>query len=72
TATSTQTERSFSSGSTNVSRFRHSLGAESIRSATVLGSWHSMGFVPQDEIVKEIKKKGPRWRVEEPGPETAD
>ncbi|KAJ7579987.1 hypothetical protein C8J56DRAFT_766106, partial [Mycena floridula] len=51
----TQTERSFSSGSTNVSRFRHSLGAESIRSATVLGSWHSMGFVPQDEIVKEIK-----------------
>ncbi|KAJ7575471.1 hypothetical protein C8J56DRAFT_901137 [Mycena floridula] len=37
-----------------------------------LGSWHSMGFVPQDEIVKEIKKKGPRWRVEELGPETAD
>ncbi|KAJ7599138.1 hypothetical protein C8J56DRAFT_770321 [Mycena floridula] len=65
-ATSTHTERSFSAGSTTVSRFRHSLSAESVRAATVLGSWNKEGFVPWEEIIKEMKQKGPRWRIEEP------
>ncbi|KAJ7580031.1 hypothetical protein C8J56DRAFT_795529, partial [Mycena floridula] len=64
-ATSTHTERSFSSGSATVSHFCHSLSAESVRAVTVLGSWHQQDFVPKDEIIKEIKKKGPRWQVED-------
>ncbi|KAJ7578337.1 hypothetical protein C8J56DRAFT_1112426, partial [Mycena floridula] len=55
--TLTHTERSFSAGSATVSRFHHSLSAESIRATTVLGSWHAEGFVPKDEIIKEIRSK---------------
>lgn len=65
TATSTHTERSFSSGSATISRFRHSLSDKSVRASTVLGSHASQGFVPVDEVIAMFRAKGKRWRVDE-------
>lgn len=48
-----------------MSRFRHSLSDESVRTATVLGSHASQGFVPVDEVIQMFRDKGKRWRVEE-------
>ncbi len=65
-------ERSFSSGSQNVSRFRHSLSDRSVRTATVLGSWASVGLVPEEDIIEGIRSKGPCWRVKEEEEEEED
>jgi hypothetical protein len=61
TATSTDVERSFSSGGLTVSKMRHSLSDESTRAASVLGAWCDLpGAVPRDEIVAVFKDKGKR------------
>ncbi|KAL1937047.1 hypothetical protein VTO73DRAFT_15573 [Trametes versicolor] len=52
-ATSTDSERGFSRGRLTVSRLRHSLGEESVRSGTVLGSWSNVpGLVPEADVVQ--------------------
>lgn len=67
TAASTGVERSFSRGRLNVSRLRHSLSDETTRSATVLGSWATIpGLVPREELIANIRAKGPRWEAEAP------
>ncbi|SJL04853.1 uncharacterized protein ARMOST_08224 [Armillaria ostoyae] len=71
-ATSVNCEHSFSAGSRNVSRFRHSLSDTSVCAATVLGSWASVGLIPRDEIIEGIHMKGPCWWVEEDDSEGED
>lgn len=54
-ATSTDSERSFSSGRLTVSRLRHSLSDESVRTGTVLGSWCDYPeIVPEAQLVELI------------------
>ena len=56
-------ERAFSLGGLTVSKRRHSLGDESIRSATVLASWARAGIsslLPETELVNHIKDKARR------------
>ncbi|OJT13075.1 Zinc finger BED domain-containing protein 4 [Trametes pubescens] len=56
-ATSTDAERAFSQGHLTVSRLRHSLGDESVRTGTVLGSWaEHPELVPEDEVVEVVKR----------------
>ncbi|PBK77839.1 hypothetical protein ARMSODRAFT_841491, partial [Armillaria solidipes] len=50
----------FSSGSQNVSRFRHSLSDMSVCASTVLGSWAAVGLVPEDDIIADFKSRGKR------------
>ncbi|EIW52838.1 uncharacterized protein TRAVEDRAFT_87097, partial [Trametes versicolor FP-101664 SS1] len=55
-ATSTDAERSFSCGHLTVSRLRHSLADESVRTSTILGSWALLPDVlAEDELVEVIK-----------------
>ncbi|KAI0363102.1 hypothetical protein BV20DRAFT_910630, partial [Pilatotrama ljubarskyi] len=54
--TSTDAERAFSSGHLTVSRLRHSLSDESVRTGTVLGSWCEFPeLVPEEEVVALLK-----------------
>lgn len=63
-ATSTDAERAFSRGHLTVSRLRHSLNEESVRTSTVLGSWANIpGLVPEEEIVEFIKTSSRRPRA---------
>jgi hypothetical protein len=45
----------------NVSRLRHALNDESTRAATVLASWADAGFVQNNEMAENIRKKRFRW-----------
>ncbi|EIW52247.1 uncharacterized protein TRAVEDRAFT_136039, partial [Trametes versicolor FP-101664 SS1] len=57
-ATSTDSERSFSRGRLTVSRLRHSLSDESVRTGTVLGSWSDIPeLVPEAEVVSLLTEK---------------
>ncbi|KAL1947002.1 hypothetical protein VTO73DRAFT_13963 [Trametes versicolor] len=57
-ATSTDSERSFSRGRLTVSRLRHSLSDESVRTGTVLGSWSNIPeLVPEAEVVQLLTDK---------------
>jgi hypothetical protein len=52
-----------------VSKMRHSLSDESVRAATVLGSWCSLaGAIPHEEIVASLRDKSKRPKGKEPGP----
>lgn len=63
-ATSTDAERAFSRGHLTVSRLRHSLNEESVRTSTVLGSWANIpGLVPEEDIVEFIKSSSRRPRA---------
>jgi hypothetical protein len=51
-AASTDVEHAFSHGGLTVSKMRHSLSDQSVRMATVLGSWSQLSeLVPRDELV---------------------
>lgn len=51
-------ERGFSRGGLTVSKCRHALSGESIRAATVLGSWADVpGLIPQAQVIKTFKNK---------------
>jgi hypothetical protein len=66
-ATSTDAERAFSHGGLTVSKMRHSLSDESVRAATVLGSWCSLaGAIPREEFVTSLRDKGKRSKGKEP------
>ncbi|OJT02154.1 Zinc finger BED domain-containing protein RICESLEEPER 2 [Trametes pubescens] len=57
-ATSTDSKRSFSSGRLTVSRLRHSLSDESVRTGTVLGSWCDYPeIVPEAQLVELIARR---------------
>ncbi|OJT02143.1 hypothetical protein TRAPUB_7401 [Trametes pubescens] len=57
-ATSTDSERSFSHSRLTVSRLRHSLSDESVRTGTVLGSWSNIPeLVPEAEVVQLLTDK---------------
>jgi hypothetical protein len=50
-----------------VSKMRHSLCDESVRAATVLGSWCSLpGAIPQEEIIAYLRDKSKRPKGKEP------
>jgi hypothetical protein len=65
-ATSTDIERAFSHGSLTVSKMCHSLSDESVRAATVLGSWCPFpDTIPRDEIEASFRDKAKRPKVKE-------
>jgi hypothetical protein len=50
-----------------VSKMRHSLSDESVRAATVLGSWCSLpGAIPHEEIIASLRDKGKRLKGKDP------
>ncbi len=54
-------ERGFSRSGLTVSKRRHALSKESIRAATVLGSWADVpGLIPESEIIQGFKNKSKR------------
>lgn len=62
-ATSTDSERSFSRGRLTVSRLRHSLSDESVRTGTVLGSWADYHeLVPEADVVQLLAEKSRQSR----------
>jgi hypothetical protein len=64
---STDVERAFSRGGLTVSRMRHSLSDESVRAATVLGSWCSIpDAIPRDKIVSVFRDKAKHPKGKEP------
>lgn len=66
-ATSTDAERAFSRGGLTVSKMRHSLSDETVRAATVLGSWCSLpGAIPQEDIIASLRDKSKRQKGKEP------
>ena len=50
-----------------VSKFRHNLSDKSVRAATVYAAWNKHGLIPKDKIIRNMKEKGPQWRVEDNG-----
>ncbi|KIJ28004.1 hypothetical protein M422DRAFT_92102, partial [Sphaerobolus stellatus SS14] len=59
--TSVDVEHAFSHGRLTVSRLHHSLGDESMQSATVLGSWDGIpGLILEKEIITAFKEKSSR------------
>jgi len=65
-ATSTDVERAFSHGGRTVSKTRHALSDESVRSATILGSWCTLsGAIPSKELVMTFNKKSKRPKHQE-------
>jgi hypothetical protein len=65
-ATSTDVERAFSRGGLTVSKMRHSLSDESVRAATVLGSWCSIpDAIPRDKLITVFRDKAKRPRGKE-------
>ncbi len=63
-ATSTDAERAFSRGHLTVSRLRHSLNEESVRTSTVLGSWANIpDLIPEEDIIDFIKSSSRRPRA---------
>jgi hypothetical protein len=66
-ATSTDCERAFSRGGLTVSKMRHSLSDESVRAATVLGSWCSLpDAIPREEIIMVFRDKSKRAKGKQP------
>ena len=64
-ASSVYAERAFSCGGLTVSKRRHSLGDESVRSATVLASWARAGIdtlLPEAQLLDHIREKPKRPR----------
>jgi hypothetical protein len=60
-ASSTDVERAFSKGGLTISRFRHALSDDSVRSSTVLGSWTELdGAIPKARILELFGDKGTR------------
>jgi hypothetical protein len=60
-AASTDVERAFSCGGLTVSKMCHSLKDESVRAATLVGSWVSFpGVILHDELVKTLDEKSKR------------
>jgi hypothetical protein len=54
-------ERAFLRGGLTVSKMRHNLSDESLRAATVLGTWASHPeIIPRDEITAIFKAKAER------------
>ena len=67
-ASSTNVERAFSHGGLTVSKMWHSLSDQSVRAATVLGSWsHISQLIPHDEFITVFKEKSRRSRGEKDG-----
>ncbi|OJT01847.1 hypothetical protein TRAPUB_10054, partial [Trametes pubescens] len=63
-ATSTDAERAFSRGHLTVSRLRHSLNEESVRTSTVLGSWANIpDLIPEEDFIEFIKTSSRRPRA---------
>lgn len=58
-AASTDIERAFSYGGLTVSKHRHSLSDESVRAATVLGSWAATtpSSIPEEAILTSFREK---------------
>ena len=50
-----------------VSKFRHNLSDKSVHAATVYAAWNKHGLIPKDKIIRNMKEKGPQWRVEDNG-----
>jgi hypothetical protein len=66
-ATSTDVERAFSRGGLTVSKMRHSLCDESVRAASILGSWCSLpDAIPREEIITAFHDKAKRNKGKEP------
>lgn len=60
-AASVDVERAFSRGGLTVSKRRHGLSDESIRSATVLGSWSTVdGLIPEEDLLERFRNKNKR------------
>lgn len=62
-ATSTDTECTFSRGHLTVSRLRHSLGEDSVRAGTVVGSWAGIPAILREDDLANIMKAGPQRRL---------
>ncbi|THH18736.1 hypothetical protein EUX98_g8907 [Antrodiella citrinella] len=63
-ASSTDVERAFSRGSLTVTKRRHALNDESVRSAAVIGSWAGLkNAIPEVEIVKMFSDKSKRAKT---------
>ena len=46
-----------------MSKRRHALSDESVRAATVLGSWASQGvLVPEEKVIEHFKNKSRRFK----------
>lgn len=62
-AASIDVERAFSRGGLTVSKRRHALSDESVRAATVLGSWAALkGIVPEDKMLEIFHNKSKRTK----------
>lgn len=62
-AASVDVERAFSRGGLTVSKRRHALSDESVRAATVLGSWASnKDLIPEEQILKLLRDKSKRTK----------
>jgi hypothetical protein len=60
-ASSTDVERAFSRGGLTVSKMRHSLSDQSVRAATVLGSWsESPELIPSTQLTAAFNEKSKR------------
>ena len=65
-AASTNVERAFSRSGLTVSKMRHHLSDQSVRVATVLGSFASMpGVIPGSDIIAAFKDKSRRPKGKE-------
>ncbi len=59
-AASTDAERAFSRGHLTVLRLRHSLGEDSVRAGTVVGSWaHIPDLLDEESLAKSMKPLAP-------------
>lgn len=54
-ATSTDVERLFSHGGTQVTKKRHNMSFETLRSLMVLCSWFQAGLVPIEEVLEYFR-----------------
>ncbi|KIP02039.1 hypothetical protein PHLGIDRAFT_79700 [Phlebiopsis gigantea 11061_1 CR5-6] len=67
-ASSVDVERAFSRGGLTVLKCRHALSDESVRAATILGSWASVkGLIPEADILEVFRNKSKRTKKVEGG-----
>lgn len=59
-ATSTNVERDFSRGGLMVSKHRHNLKDDSVRSAMTVSAWDDKGLVPRQDIIKHFNNRQKR------------
>lgn len=63
TAASTDLETGFSRGGLTVSKLRHSLSDQSVRAATIIGSWLRLGIpgvLDEAELLENLRDKRKR------------